>query len=141
MVKMLRLLLTGTAVFCLISACSGGSGDGDEARPSVKPADLVLRGGTVATVDPAIGIAEAIAVNGYRITAVGSNDEIAAYVGPETEDIELEGRFATMEGTEGTSETVPKPLLVGQPALWLLVATLFLVGVGLSLGRLSSARR
>ncbi len=101
MVKMLRLLLTGTAVFCLISACSGGSGDGDEARPSVKPADLVLRGGTVATVDSAIGIAEAIAVNGYRITAVGSNDEIAAYVGPETEVIELEGRFAMPGFIEG----------------------------------------
>jgi hypothetical protein len=64
-------------------------------------ADLVLRGGTVATVDPAIGNQQAIAVSGYRITAVGSNDEIAAYIGPETRVIELNGRFVMPGFIEG----------------------------------------
>jgi predicted amidohydrolase YtcJ len=71
------------------------------AAPEMPPADLVLRGGTVATVDPALGNAEAIAVNGYRITAVGSNDEIAAYIGPDTEVVELGGRFAMPGFIEG----------------------------------------
>ncbi len=88
----------------LLAGCGGGSDDAAEpaaAMSEVAPADLVLRGGTVATVDPALGNAEAIAVNGYQITAVGSNDEIAAYIGPETEVIELNGRFAMPGFIEG----------------------------------------
>ncbi len=86
-----------------LGACSGGSEDAAEeaATPAVAPADLVLRGGKVATVDPALGNAEAIAVNGYQVTAVGSNDEISAYIGPQTEVIELNGRFAMPGFIEG----------------------------------------
>jgi len=71
------------------------------AEPGVAPADLVLRGGKIATVDPELGEAEAVAVSGHSITAVGSNDEIAAYVGPETEVIELDGRLAIPGFIEG----------------------------------------
>ncbi len=86
-----------------LGACSGGSEDAAEeaAAPAVAPADLVLRGGKVATADPALGNAEAIAVNGYQVTAVGSNDEISAYIGPQTEVIELNGRFAMPGFIEG----------------------------------------
>jgi predicted amidohydrolase YtcJ len=65
------------------------------------PADLVLRGGRVVTVDDAVPEAEAIAINGYRIAAVGSNLEIDARVGPETRVIELEGRLAIPGFIEG----------------------------------------
>jgi predicted amidohydrolase YtcJ len=86
-----------------LGACGGGSQDAVEeaAAPEVAPADLVLRGGKVATVDPALGNAEAIAVNGYQVTAVGSDEEISAYIGPETEVIELNGRFAMPGFIEG----------------------------------------
>ena len=86
-----------------VGACSGGSEEAAQtaAAPPVAPADLVLRGGKVATADPALGNAEAIAVNGYQITAVGGNDEISAYIGPETEVIELNGRFAMPGFIEG----------------------------------------
>ena len=96
------LLIVSVAALGL-GACGGGSQDAVEevAAPSVAPADLVLRGGKVATVDPALGNAEAIAVNGYQVTAVGSNDEISAYIGPETEVIELNGRFAMPGFIEG----------------------------------------
>jgi len=96
------LLLT-----CFLTLTLAGCGRSAEetaetaAAPEMPPADLVLRGGTVATVDPALGNAEAIAVNGYRITAVGSNDEIAAYIGPDTEVVELGGRFAMPGFIEG----------------------------------------
>ena len=84
----------------LLGACGGGSQDA-VVVPEVAPADLVLRGGKVATVDPALGNAEAIAVNGYQVTAVGGNDEISAYIGPQTEVIELNGRFAMPGFIEG----------------------------------------
>ena len=84
-----------------LGACGGTSEDQAVSAPDVQPADLVLRGGVVATVDPALGSAEAIAVNGYRITAVGSNDDIAAFIGPDTEIIELDGRFAMPGFIEG----------------------------------------
>lgn len=86
-----------------MAGCGGESQQAAEtaAAPDVAPADLVLRGGKIATVDPALGNAEAIAVNGYQVTAVGSNDDIAAYIGPETEVIELNGRFAMPGFIEG----------------------------------------
>jgi predicted amidohydrolase YtcJ len=60
----------------------------------VEEADLVLTNGKVVTVDPTVPEAEAIAVKGYRILAVGSVSEIAQYVGGETRTLDLEGRLA-----------------------------------------------
>jgi len=57
-------------------------------------ADLVLTRGKVVTVDPAMPEAEALAIKGYTILAVGSSDEIEALVGPDTRVIDLEGRLA-----------------------------------------------
>lgn len=100
--KNLSGLAAAVVALTLLSACGSDSGTGDTSTANaVKPADLVLRGGTVATVDPAIGTVEAIAVNDYTITAVGSNDEIAAYIGPETSVVELNGRFAMPGFIEG----------------------------------------
>jgi predicted amidohydrolase YtcJ len=74
---------------------------GNAAAQAAAPADLVLRGGRVATVDDAYGTTEALAVTGHTITAVGSNAEIAAYIGPGTEVIELDGRLAIPGFIEG----------------------------------------
>lgn len=57
-----------------------------------RTADLVLRDGKIITVDEEDRIAEAIAVAGNRILAVGTSEEIAAFIGDETEIVELEGR-------------------------------------------------
>ena len=59
---------------------------------SAQPADLVLRGGRVITVDAAWRIAEAIAVRDGRFAAIGTNADIAGFVGPSTQVIELNGR-------------------------------------------------
>jgi predicted amidohydrolase YtcJ len=64
-------------------------------------ADLVLRGGHVATGDPARPSARAVAIAGGRITAVGSDEEIAHYIGPRTEVIDLRGRLAMPGFIEG----------------------------------------
>jgi predicted amidohydrolase YtcJ len=55
---------------------------------------LVLRNGKVVTVDAAMPEAQAIAVTGDRITAVGSNDAIQKHVGPATQVIDLRGQLA-----------------------------------------------
>jgi len=72
----------------------------EPAQPAVS-ADLVLRGGKVATVDPVLGNAEAIAISGHEILAVGSNEDIGAYIGDATEIVELNGRFAMPGFIEG----------------------------------------
>ena len=54
--------------------------------------DLVLSNGKIVTVDDRFTIAEAVAVRDERIVAVGTNQEIAQLVGPDTRTIDLEGR-------------------------------------------------
>ena len=63
--------------------------------------DLVLRGGTVATVDADNTMAEAVAIDDGWIVAVGSNAEVDAHIGTQTEVIELDGRFAAPGFIEG----------------------------------------
>ncbi|MBK0422502.1 amidohydrolase [Leucobacter sp. CSA2] len=55
--------------------------------------DLILTGGRVYTVDPALPEAEAIAIAEGRIAAVGSSAEILALAGPDTEVRDLNGAF------------------------------------------------
>ncbi len=63
--------------------------------PDGAAADLVLRGGTVITVDSADRIAEAVAVKDGRVVAVGSNTEVNRFVGRSTETVDLGGRTVT----------------------------------------------
>ena len=65
-----------------------------EAGPSA-PADLVLTGGRVITLDGESRVAEAVAVRGDRVVAVGTVGEIEAFAGPDTERIDLAGRAVT----------------------------------------------
>lgn len=58
------------------------------------PADLVLMGGNIVTVDDEQPGGEALAVKGGRILAVGTDAEIDAYVGSATEVVELDGATA-----------------------------------------------
>ena len=64
-------------------------------------ADLVLRNGRVVTVDSAVPEAQAVAVQGHRILAVGSDAEIEEYIGGDTEVIDLNGRLAIPGFIEG----------------------------------------
>jgi predicted amidohydrolase YtcJ len=57
-------------------------------------ADLALVNGRVYTLDPARPWAEALAVRGDRILAVGSTDEVRRLAGPGTRVIDLRGAFA-----------------------------------------------
>jgi len=57
--------------------------------------DLVLSNGKIITVDDRFTIAQAVAVKGERIVAVGSNQEIDRLAGPNTRKIDLRGRAVT----------------------------------------------
>jgi predicted amidohydrolase YtcJ len=62
--------------------------------PAVRP-DVVLFNGAVLTVDPRDTVAEAVAITGGRITAVGTTAQVRALAGPSTEVIDLAGRTVT----------------------------------------------
>ena len=59
------------------------------------PADLVLINGRIITVDANDAIAQAVAIRGGRIVAVGSSEEIRRFVNNATQTIDLHGRTAT----------------------------------------------
>ena len=83
----------GWPVVLLVAACGNGQ------RPDA--ADLVLRGGQIVTMDGAVPAAEALAVVGSRIVAVGTDEEIAAHIGEGTEVVELGCRLAIPGFIEG----------------------------------------
>ena len=60
-----------------------------------RPADLVLTGGAIATMDPARSMVSAIAVRDGRIVAVGPDAAVSGLVGPGTRHIALRGRTVT----------------------------------------------
>ncbi|MBK8652638.1 MAG: amidohydrolase [Haliscomenobacter sp.] len=64
-------------------------------------ADLILINGNIYTVDDSKPQAEALAISGDRILRVGSNSEIEALRGPETEVMDLEGQFVMPGFIEG----------------------------------------
>jgi predicted amidohydrolase YtcJ len=58
-------------------------------------ADIVLLNAKVITVDPSDRIAQAVALAGGKIVAVGTNAEVAKLAGPGTQRIDLQGRTVT----------------------------------------------
>lgn len=62
---------------------------------SAPPADLVLYHGTVLTVDAKDSTAQALAVRGGKLVAVGTDREILRLAGARTRRIDLNGRTAT----------------------------------------------
>ena len=77
--------------------------------------DLIIHGGKVATLDPRDTMAEAIAVKGERLLAVGEDAEILALAGSQTRRIDARGRLVTpglIDGhahmdREGLKEALP----------------------------------
>ena len=90
---MTSLLPMTLAMLLSLQGCADSPGEG--------PADLVLRGGKVITMREERPEARAVAIGGAKIVAVGSDEEIAAYIGPNTEIVELEGRTVIPGFIEG----------------------------------------
>ncbi len=99
-----RLAAVTATLMLTLAGCSEPSPGPVDPQPVAapeSPADLVLRGGKVITMDPAIGNAGALAITGHTITAVGSDAEIDPYIGEKTEVIDLAGRVAIPGLIEG----------------------------------------
>jgi len=64
-----------------------------EPAPSNNTADIVLTGGYIYTADADKSVAQAIAVKDGRIVAVGTDGEIEALIGPDTEHRRLGGKM------------------------------------------------
>ena len=69
--------------------------------PQIPPADLVLRGGRIITLDATTPEATALAARNGAIVALGADAAIARYVGPATQVIDLNGQLAVPGLIEG----------------------------------------
>jgi predicted amidohydrolase YtcJ len=87
---MARRILTW-AISALLFAVGGGAA----VHAQQPPPDLVLSNGKIITVDERFSIAQAVAIKGDRIVAVGTNQEITRLAGPGTRRIDLRGRAVT----------------------------------------------
>ena len=86
-------LLSIAAVMAMVSGCNRA--------PEIEPATLVLRGGKIVTVDDATPEAQALAVRGDRIVAVGTAEQVQPFISPSTEVVDLTGFTAVPGLIEG----------------------------------------
>jgi predicted amidohydrolase YtcJ len=84
------------------------------------PAELVLRNGKIVTVDPERPEARALAARGGVIVKVGSDADVAAFIGPSTRVIDLAGALAIPGFIEGHGHFMS----IGQAELELKLATM-----------------
>jgi predicted amidohydrolase YtcJ len=70
-------------------------------RPAGGPADLVIRNAKIVTMDTAKPLADAIAIRGDHIVAVGSAEELQPYIGESTEVIDMQGKLVIPGFIEG----------------------------------------
>ena len=81
------------AISIAVSGCAPTAmrPEGAAAKPR-EAADVILVNGKIVTVDDRFTIAEAVAVKGQRIVAVGRNDDIRKLAGAGTREIDAGGR-------------------------------------------------
>src|SRR5205809_2770051 len=87
---MMRPIVSALLIATIAIVCS-------KAASAQTPADIVLSNGKIVTVDDRFTIAEALAIKGERILAVGSNAEIEKHKGPLTRVLDL-GRRTVIPG-------------------------------------------
>ncbi|WP_303310064.1 amidohydrolase [Hymenobacter sp. BT730] len=73
------------------------------------PADMILLNGKVFTADAARPTAEALAIRGERIVAVGTTAEVAQLAGPNTRRIDVQGRTITPGFNDAHNHFSPDP--------------------------------
>src|SRR5688572_4221033 len=80
------------ALTMFAAACGGAEVDFARSLAVKAPADLVLRGGKIVTVDKEFSIREAVAIKDGRFLAVGTERDVRPLIGPRTMVIDLAGR-------------------------------------------------
>ena len=82
-----------------------------------KANNLILNGGKVVTLDPQSTVAEAIAVSGDRILAIGDTGSVSAAAGPDATVIDLAGRTAIPGLIDGHAHMDREGLKLQLPSL------------------------
>jgi predicted amidohydrolase YtcJ len=88
---LVRRLVAPVLVSMAVAGCAPTATRVDTAAKG-EPADVVLVNGKIVTVDDRFSIAQALAIRGARIVAVGGNDEIRRRAGAATRVMDLQGR-------------------------------------------------
>jgi len=86
----MRMRELGFGALCVVCASVAASCGMNASKPA---ADLIVTNTKVWTVDKDKPTAQAVAVLGERIVAVGSNDEIEGWKGPKTRVIDAQGKL------------------------------------------------
>jgi len=94
--------------------CVGALMAGSEIRGQVSPADFVIVGAHVWTVDTARPEARALAVRGERIVLVGGDEDVRPLIGPKTRVIEGRGRLVLPGLHDGHTHFINSGREVGQ---------------------------
>jgi predicted amidohydrolase YtcJ len=88
---MARQMVKVAVIGALVVIAGGGS----TVRAQQPAPDLILSNGKIITVDERFTIAQAVAIKGERIVAVGTSQEVSRLAGPGTRRIDLRGRAVT----------------------------------------------
>ena len=120
--KISRRTFFGTAALPVGAALASGAA---QANAATGPADMIVTGANVLTMDPAMPTADAIAIRGDRILAVGSGDDIDALAGTDT--VRIDGRGLTV--TPGFIDAHSHPLFAEEA-----------VGVNVNLRRIDDVK-
>lgn len=91
LVRSCRAVVAAIALLALASATAA------------EPADRIIRGGSIVTVDPARPAAEAVAIRGGTIVAVGTEADVMTLKGPATQVTDLAGRTLVPGFVDGHS--------------------------------------
>src|SRR5262245_636576 len=87
------LVSAGAGVAATMAATSTSEAQGaPPATAAARPADLILKNANVITIDSNSSIAEAIAISGDKILAVGPDAAMAAHTAPGTRVLDLKKR-------------------------------------------------
>lgn len=78
--------------WALVCCAAVSAQEGGRQGPQGPGADLVVRNAAIWTGERGAGEPRALAIHGARIAAVGSNEDVAPYVGPHTRVIDAGGR-------------------------------------------------
>src|ERR1700744_1862672 len=84
-------LRTGFLIVTALACATAGAGSAQ----TLAPADVVFVNGKVFTADDGDRVVQGFAVKGDRFVAVGTDDEVRKFTGPQTRVIDLKGRFVS----------------------------------------------
>ncbi len=89
-----RFIITVAALIFVLPVESGSTS-------STESANLILFNGVVATLNRSFSFEQAVAIRNHQIIAVGKNQEVLRHQGPESQLVDLRGRFLMPGFIEG----------------------------------------